>query len=132
MANNTNNLPFLREDFDAPRVGVQRTKFTRDSIGRFFCNTWDEATRAVKVSDLQNAVSMFDAIVVGSGMYGGYCAHQIWRRGGKVLVLEAGPLFVPENREKLGRGVGFGSPEPVPAAAVVGGPNRQEEWGVPW
>ena len=132
MANNANNLPFLREDLDAPRVGVQRTKLTRDSIGRFFCNTWDEATRAVKVSDLQNAVSMFDAIVVGSGMYGGYCAHQIWRRGGKVLVLEAGPFFAPEHGQNLARGFGFDPPDAVLPESFDGGQTRKEVWGIPW
>jgi hypothetical protein len=120
------------EDFDAPWVGVQRTKFTRDSIGRFFCNTWDEATRAAKVSDLQNAVSMFDAIVVGSGMYGGYCAHQIWRRGGKVLVLEAGPFFAPEHGQNLARGFGFDPPDAVLPESFDGGQTRKEVWGIPW
>ena len=39
----------------------------------------------------------FDAIVVGSGMSGGYSAMELTRRGLKVLVLERGPEIVPER-----------------------------------
>jgi hypothetical protein len=132
MPNNPDNLPFLREDFAVPRVGVQRTKFTRDGLGRFVCNTWDEATAAVQVTDLQRAVAPFDTIVIGSGMYGAYCAHQIWRRGGKVLVLEAGPFFVAEHGQNLARGLGFDPPESVLAESDDGQKTRKEVWGIPW
>ena len=113
MPNNPNNLPFLRDDLDTARVAVQRTKFFRDSLGRFICNTWDEATAAVTVADMRDATAMFDAIVIGSGMYGAYCGHQIWRRGGKVLVLEAGSLLLPEHGQNLARGLGFDAPDKV-------------------
>lgn len=39
----------------------------------------------------------FDAIVVGSGMSGGWSAKELCERGLKVLVLERGPEIVPER-----------------------------------
>ena len=39
----------------------------------------------------------FDAIVVGSGMSGGWSAKELTERGLKVLVLERGPEIVPER-----------------------------------
>lgn len=39
----------------------------------------------------------FDAIVVGSGMSGGYSAKELTERGLKVLVLERGPEIIPER-----------------------------------
>jgi choline dehydrogenase-like flavoprotein len=77
-------------------------------------------------------VSMFDAIVIGGGMYGAYCAHQIWRRGGKVLLLEAGPFFLSEHGQNLARDLGFDAPDAIlptdPQAQVT----RKEVWGTPW
>jgi choline dehydrogenase-like flavoprotein len=42
-------------------------------------------------------VADFDAIVVGSGMSGGWSAKELAERGLKVLVLERGPEIVPER-----------------------------------
>ncbi|MEL6566928.1 MAG: GMC family oxidoreductase [Pseudomonadota bacterium] len=42
-------------------------------------------------------MSDFDAIVVGSGMSGGWTAKELSERGLKVLVLERGPEFGPEH-----------------------------------
>jgi len=39
----------------------------------------------------------FDAIVVGSGMSGGWCAKELAERGLKVLVLERGPAIEPSR-----------------------------------
>ena len=97
-----NGLPLLREDFGAPRVGVQSTTFSVDALGRFICNSWGEATGS----------GPFDVIVVGSGMYGGYCAEKVYRRGKRVLVLEAGPFLVSEHVQNLAR-IGLNVPQPV-------------------
>ena len=43
----------------------------------------------------------FNAIVIGSGMYGAFCAERIYRRGGRVLVLEAGPFVVSEQVQNM-------------------------------
>ena len=56
-----------------PPPDVQRTSLGLDALGRFVCNTWDEATA--------NSTRPFDAIVIGGGMFGGYCAEKIYRLG---------------------------------------------------
>ncbi len=38
-----------------------------------------------------------DVIVVGSGMSGGWAAKELCELGARVLVLEAGPMIVPER-----------------------------------
>src|SRR5258707_3302808 len=52
---------------------VQRTSLGLDVLSRFICNTWDEA--------VNNGGLPFDAIVIGAGMFGGYCAEKIFRFG---------------------------------------------------
>src|SRR5258705_4216032 len=47
-------------------VAVQETTFSVDVMGRFICNTWDEA--------VNNGGVAFDAVVIGAGMFGAYCA----------------------------------------------------------
>jgi choline dehydrogenase-like flavoprotein len=88
------------------------TSFSRDVLGRFICSTWEEAT-----PDSEG----IDVVVLGSGMYGGYCASKIYelsrQRFGKeegkdefdtdgskalrVLVLEAGPFLIPEHGQNI-------------------------------
>lgn len=45
-------------------------------------------------------MSTFDAIVVGSGVSGGWCAKELSERGLKVLVLERGPEFKPSRDQR--------------------------------
>jgi nitrogenase subunit NifH len=52
---------------------VQETTFSYDVLGRYICNTWDEA--------ISNGGAPFDAIVLGAGMFGAYCAEKIYRQG---------------------------------------------------
>jgi hypothetical protein len=81
-------------DTGAP-VALQDTTLSLDVLGRFICNTWDEATN--------NGGVQFDAIVIGSGMFGAYCAEKIYRNSNlRVLVLEAGPFLVSESRPESG------------------------------
>jgi choline dehydrogenase-like flavoprotein len=81
----------------SPPPDVQRTTLGIDVLGRYICNTWDEAT--------VGGTRQFDVVVIGSGMFGGYCADHIYRlgatRGLKVLVLEAGPFFLPTHVQNL-------------------------------
>ena len=60
-------------------------------------NTWDEA--------INNGGAPFDAVIVGGGMFGGYCADKISRSSGarplRVLVLEAGSFLVPTHVQNL-------------------------------
>jgi choline dehydrogenase-like flavoprotein len=82
---------------------VQRTTLSIDGLGRYICNTWDEVVAA--------QVSLpFDVIIVGSGMYGGYCAAKLFEFGfsapsppPRVLVLESGPFLITQHVQNLPR-----------------------------
>lgn len=98
------------------QLGVTRpvepefTTFSRDVFGRFSSNTWEAATK-----DPEG----IDVVVLGSGMYGGYCASKTFelsrlrfgdlagagqnpdRRALRVLVLEAGPFLIPEHGQNI-------------------------------
>ena len=89
------NLPRLLPDNNA-RVEVQDTEFTLDVVGRYVCSTWDEVVN-------NNGVA-FDAVVIGAGMFGAYCAEKIYRHANlRVLVLDAGGLLVTEHVQNLSR-----------------------------
>ena len=109
-----------------PPPDVQRTTMSLDVLGRFVCNTWDEA--------VNNGGAPFDTIVIGSGMFGGYCADKIARSSGgrplRVLVLEAGPFLIPTHVQNLPR-TGLDVPPPV-LPANDGGQPRALVWGMPW
>jgi len=104
-------------------VEVQETTFSIDVLGRYICNTYDEA--------VNNGGFPFDAIVIGAGMYGACVAEKIYRLGqGKlrVLILEAGSLLVTEHTQNLSR-IGLLAAGPV--ASDPGVP-RERVWGLPW
>lgn len=105
---------------------VQRTTLGLDVLSRYATNTWDEA--------VGNGGRPFDAIVVGGGMFGGYCAEQIFRQGAndglRVLVLDAGPFVVASHLQNLPR-IGLFEPQPLLPAADPG-VARALVWGMPW
>jgi choline dehydrogenase-like flavoprotein len=109
-----------------PPPDVQRTTMSLDVLGRFVCSTWEEA--------INNGGPPFDAVIVGGGMFGGYCADKIARSSGnrplRVLVLEAGPFLVPTHVQNLPR-AGLDVPEPILPAAD-NGVARDLVWGIPW
>lgn len=116
-----------------PKEGdTQRTSFSLDVLGRFICNTLDEALYPNCGQPSFNLMAEFDAIVIGSGMYGAYCAARLWRNGAKVLVLEAGPFLISEHSQNL-TNVGLGT-----GGQVNGYPNleadeiKDQVWGLPW
>lgn len=109
---------------------VQRTSFSLDVMGRFLCNTLAEAT----------VNPAFDVVVIGSGMYGGYCASKIYRDsravGGKplrILVLEAGPFLVHEHGQNI-PDLGLKNPfRPVLDTFSDAARNpRDLVWGIGW
>lgn len=103
---------------------VQETSFSHDVLGRYICNTWDEA--------VHNGGAPFDAIVLGSGMFGAYCAEKIYRTGAaankRVLVLEAGSFLVSEHVQNLAR-IGLHVASPITTDPGVA---RETVWGLPW
>jgi len=109
-----------------PLPDVQRTTLGLDALSRFICNTWDEAT--------VGGSRQFDAIVIGAGMFGGYCAEKIYRLGQasglKVLVLDAGPFLAPTHVQNLPN-VGLNVPGPL-APADDPGVARELVWGMAW
>jgi choline dehydrogenase-like flavoprotein len=109
-----------------PPPDVQRTTLGLDVLGRFVCNTWEEATA--------NGTRHFDAVVIGAGMFGGYCADKIYEfgegNGLKVLVLDAGPFLLPTHVQNL-PDIGLNVPDPLLPADDPGIP-RELVWGMPW
>ncbi len=115
-------------------VEVQDTTFAIDVLGRYICNSWDEATA--------NGGVAFDAVVIGAGMFGAYCAEKIYRLGPnlRVLVLDAGSLLVTEHTQNLAR-IGLDAAGPkqdptgsfnVPVVLNADDPGtRKRVWGIP-
>jgi choline dehydrogenase-like flavoprotein len=118
----------------SPAVEVQETTFAIDVPGRYVCNTWEEATA--------NGGVAFDAVVIGAGMFGAYCAEKIYRTGPnlRVLVLDAGSLLVTEHVQNLAR-IGLNAAGPkkdptgqfdVPVVFNADDPGTRERvWGIP-
>lgn len=95
------NLPRLKPD-SHEQVEVQDTSFTRDTLGRYICNTLPEATTN----------PAFDVVVIGAGTYGAHCAQYIFQKTPhlRVLVLEAGSFLLPGHLQTLPRLDLFTSP----------------------
>ena len=120
------NLPRLFPTSDPnDLVEVQETAFSIDVPARHICSTWDEA--------VNNGGVKPDAIVIGAGMFGAYCAEKIYRNSNlRVLVLEAGPFLVSEHVQNLSR-IGLKSADAVRVASDQDDPGTRERvWGVPW
>ena len=102
---------------------VQRTTLSLDLMGRYVCNTWDEA--------VNNGGAPFDVVVIGSGMFGGYCADHLFRKSNlRVLVLDAGPFVVSTHLQNL-PDIGLFAPDPIDPASATG-QARNLVWGMPW
>jgi choline dehydrogenase-like flavoprotein len=103
-------------------VDYQETSFSIDALARNVCNTWEEA--------VTNPV--FDAVVIGSGMFGGYCAEKLFRgaKAKRTLLLEAGAFFLAEHYQNL-PDIGLKVPDPMDPASDNGLP-RELVWGMPW
>jgi len=106
-------------------VEVQDTTLASDVLGRYICSTWDEA--------VNNGGVAFDAIVIGAGMFGAYCAEKIYRHANvRVLLLEAGPLLITEHVQNLAR-IGLNSASAIQVSANSQDPGTRERvWRSPW
>jgi choline dehydrogenase-like flavoprotein len=105
---------------------VQGTDFALDALGRYVCNTFDEAlansdaaSRAAVSLPPRGDLRPFDFIIIGGGTFGAAVAEHLWfratDRSERILVLEAGPLLLSghvQNFPSLNLG--------------------REVWGVPW
>jgi choline dehydrogenase-like flavoprotein len=110
----------------------QPTEFALDVLGRYVCNSFDEAlassdagframARDVQGNPLQPRGDLrpFDFIVIGGGTFGAAVAEHLWfrstGRSERILVLEAGPFLLAEHLQNL-PSLGLG----------------REVWGLPW
>src|SRR5919202_3264009 len=120
------NLPRLVPTSNpADLVEVQETAFGIDVPARYVCSTWDEA--------VNNGGVQPDAVVIGAGMFGAYCAEKIYRNSNlRVLVLEAGSFLVSEHVQNLAR-IGLNAAGAVRVASNQEDPGMRERvWGNPW
>jgi choline dehydrogenase-like flavoprotein len=107
-------------------LGPQSTKFTLDILGRYVCNTFDEAlvnsdptARAAAGLGMYSNMRPFDFIILGAGTFGGALAEHLWfrstGRSERILVVDAGPFLLPAHVQNL------------PMLSL-----GNEVWGLPW
>jgi choline dehydrogenase-like flavoprotein len=114
------------------RDDVQQTDLAYDVVSRYVCNNWQEITAAQGPGAYP-----FDVVVIGAGMFGGYCAEKLYRLGGRaalrILMLDAGAFLLQSHIQNL----------PQQLGGKVGGPNylrtrddatgaQNVVWGMPW
>lgn len=114
------------------RDDVQQTDFGYDVVPRYICNNWQEIAAA-----RGPGAYPFDVVIIGAGMFGGYCAEKLYRRGGgaalRILLLDGGAFLLQSHIQNL----------PQQLGGKVGGPNylrRRDDasgaqnvvWGMPW
>jgi len=113
------------------------TDFSRDALGRYICNTFDDVVVTID-SNARNAAGLpprgdlrpFDFIIIGGGTFGAALAEHLWFRGTnrseRILVLEGGPFLLPEhvqNLPVLGLNAGGARMDHQP---------QNEVWGLAW
>src|ERR1043166_9616607 len=91
----------------AQLLPAESTSFTLDNMGRFLCNTLQEA-RDSAWETVGGRTRDFDVIVIGGGTFGAVVAEHLFisdaTRSRRILVLEAGPFVLPEHRSEERRG----------------------------
>src|SRR6266567_4937359 len=83
---------------------AETTTFTLDNMGRFLCNTLQEATDSASVT-VAGRPRGFDLIVIGGGTFGAVMASRLFlndvTHSRRILVLEAGPFTLPEHFQNM-------------------------------
>jgi choline dehydrogenase-like flavoprotein len=116
---------------------TEYTTFTRDVLGRYVCNTFDEAlvtidanARAAAGLPARGDLRPFDFIIIGGGTFGAALAEHLWfrstNRSERILVLDGGPFLLPEhvqNLPVLGLNAGGARKDHLP---------QNEVWGLAW
>src|SRR6266571_873660 len=133
MPKNPPDLPrLLVSSIASDRVKVQETAYSYDVLGRYVCNDWLEVE-----AQIQDGGFPFDAVVVGAGMFGGYCAEKLYRHGAdanlRILALEAGGFLLPTHVQNLPQRLGgsIGGPSYLRSREDGSGP-QNVVWGMPW
>jgi Domain of Unknown Function (DUF1080)/GMC oxidoreductase len=82
----------------------ESTSFTLDNMGRFLCNTLQEA-RDSAAQNIAGRGRDFDVIIIGGGTFGSVVAEHLFiadaTRSRRILVLEAGPFVLPEHVQNM-------------------------------
>ena len=86
----------------------ESTSFTLDNMGRFLCNTLQEALDST-TQTIAGRQREFDVIVIGGGTFGAVIAEHLFvtdgrgdgTRSRRILVLEAGPFVLPEHMQNM-------------------------------
>lgn len=116
---------------------TEDTTFTHDVLGRYVCNTFDEAlvtsdasARAAAGLPARNDLRPFDYIIIGGGTFGAALAEHLWfrssNRSERILVLDGGPFLIPEHVQNLPvLGLGAGDPRKDHQP-------QKEVWGLAW
>src|ERR1041385_4188582 len=88
----------------AQLLGSEPTSFTLDNMGRFLCNTLEEA-RLSAAEAVAGRKRDFDVIVIGGGTFGAVIADRLFTadvtRSRRILVLEGGPFVLPEHQQNM-------------------------------
>jgi len=88
----------------APLLQSEYTTFTLDNMGRYLCNTLQEALDSANVV-IGNQKRDFDVIVIGGGSFGCAIAEALFvrdkTRSRRILILEQGPFVLPEHWQNL-------------------------------
>ncbi|MCK7580600.1 MAG: hypothetical protein MZV65_36460 [Chromatiales bacterium] len=117
-----------------PPLPTEDTTFTRDVLGRYTCNTFQEAKDSADPG-LRPDARPFDIIIVGGGTFGSALAQQIFfsdaARAHRILVLEGGPFLLPEHVQNLPM-LGLNSGPAVRRTIGQPQPTLNEVWGLPW
>src|SRR5216684_2222352 len=109
------------------------THLSRDTLGRWVCNTLSEALMSASGKP-------FDVIVIGGGSFGAVFAQHLFDRDRqlgrhRILVLEAGPFDLPEHVQNIALpGLGPPAPSSIADLRAIGQDKapRNEVWGLPW
>lgn len=113
------------------------TDFSRDVLGRYTCNTFDEmlvtidpSARSADSLPPRGDLRPFDIIVIGGGTFGSALAEHLWfrstSRSERILVLDGGPFLLPEHVQNL-PALGLNA-----AGARLDHLLQSEVWGLAW
>jgi hypothetical protein len=92
----------------ATPLGTENTHFSRDILGRYICNTFDEAQLTTDKGVRPDA-RQFDVIIIGGGSFGAALAQHVFNNDitkpqserHRILILEAGLFALPEHVQNL-------------------------------